>query len=137
MVDRKLLKNPNGLILGTPGSGKSFSAKREIANCFLLTSDDVIICDPEAEYAPLVERLHGQVIKISPTSTNYINPMDLNLDYSDEDSPLSLKSDFILSLCELIVGGKDGLQPVQKTIIDRCVRLVYQEIGRASCRERV
>ena len=127
MVDRKLLKNPNGLILGTPGSGKSFSAKREIANCFLLTSDDVIICDPEAEYAPLVERLHGQVIKISPTSTNYINPMDLNLDYSDEDSPLSLKSDFILSLCELIVGGKDGLQPVQKTIIDRCVRLVYQD----------
>ena len=127
MVDRKLLKNPNGLILGTPGSGKSFSAKREIANCFLLTSDDVIICDPEAEYAPLVERLHGQVIKISPISTNYINPMDLNLDYSDDESPLSLKSDFILSLCELIVGGKDGLQPVQKTIIDRCVRLVYQD----------
>ena len=127
MVDRKLLKNPNGLILGTPGSGKSFSAKREIANCFLLTTDDVIICDPEAEYAPLVERLHGQVIKISPTSTNYINPMDLNLDYSDDESPLSLKSDFILSLCELIVGGKEGLQPVQKTIIDRCVRLVYQD----------
>ena len=126
MVDRKLLKNPNGLILGTPGSGKSFSAKREIANCFLLTTDDVIICDPEAEYAPLVERLHGQVIKISPTSTDYINPMDLNLDYSDDESPLSLKSDLILSLCELIVGGKEGLQPVQKTIIDRCVRLVYQ-----------
>ena len=81
MVDRKLLKNPNGLILGTPGSGKSFSAKREIANCFLLTSDEIEILDPEAEYAPLVERLHGQVIKISPTSTNYINPMDLNLDY--------------------------------------------------------
>jgi hypothetical protein len=126
MVDRKLLKNPNGLILGTPGSGKSFSAKREIANCFLLTNDDIIICDPEAEYAPLVERLHGQVIKISPTSGDYINPMDLNLDYSDDESPLSLKSDFILSLCELIVGGKEGLQPVQKTIIDRCVRMVYQ-----------
>ena len=124
MVDRKLLKNPNGLILGTPG--KSFSAKREIANCFLLTNDDIIICDPEAEYAPLVERLHGQVIKISPTSGDYINPMDLNLDYSDDESPLSLKSDFILSLCELIVGGKEGLQPVQKTIIDRCVRMVYQ-----------
>ena len=114
----------NGLIVHN--SGKSFSAKREIANCFLLTNDDIIICDPEAEYAPLVERLHGQVIKISPTSSNYINPMDLNLDYSDDESPLSLKSDFILSLGELIVGGKEGLQPVQKTIIDRCVRLVYQ-----------
>ena len=137
MVDRKLLKNPNGLILGTPGSGKSFSAKREIANCFLLTNDDIIICDPEAEYAPLVERLHGQVIKISPTSTNYINPMDLNLDYSDDESPLSLKSDFILSLCELIVGGKEGLQPVQKTIIDRCVRLVYQTYLNDPCPENM
>ena len=126
MVDRKLLKNPNGLILGTPGSGKSFSAKREITNVFLVTDDDIIICDPEAEYGPLVEHLHGQVIKISPTSTDYINPMDLNLNYSDDENPLSLKSDFILSLCELIVGGKDGLMPVEKTIIDRCVRLVYR-----------
>ncbi|MEY8574723.1 DUF87 domain-containing protein [Oscillospiraceae bacterium 21-37] len=127
MVDRKLLKNPNGLILGTPGSGKSFSAKREIANVFLVTDDDVIICDPEAEYGPLVEHLHGQVIHISPTSADYLNPMDLNLNYSDDENPLSLKSDFLLSLCELIVGGKDGLQPVEKTIIDRCVRTVYRD----------
>ena len=127
MVDRKLLKNPNGLILGTPGSGKSFSAKREIANVFLVTNDDIIICDPEAEYGPLVEHLHGQVVKISPTSNDYLNPMDLNLNYSDDENPLSLKSDFILSLCELIVGGKDGLQPVEKTIIDRCVRSVYRD----------
>jgi len=127
MVDRKQLKNPNGLILGTPGSGKSFSAKREITNVFLITTDDIIVCDPEGEYFSLVQRLKGQVIKISPTSSQYINPMDINLNYSEDDSPLALKSDFILSLCELIVGGKEGLTPVEKSIIDRCVTLVYAE----------
>lgn len=127
MVDRKQLKNPNGLILGTPGSGKSFAAKREITNVFLITTDDIIVCDPEGEYFSLVQRLKGQVIKISPTSSQYINPMDINLNYSEDDSPLALKSDFILSLCELIVGGKEGLTPVEKSIIDRCVSLVYAE----------
>ena len=127
MVDRKLLKNPNGLILGTPGSGKSFSAKREISNVFLATNDDILIADPEAEYYPLVQRLGGQVIKISPTSRQYVNPMDLNLDYSDDESPLSLKVDFLLSFCDIVVGSKDGLQPVEKTVIDRCVRLVYRQ----------
>ena len=125
MVDRKLLKNPNGLILGTPGAGKSFAAKREIANAFLVTDDDVIISDPEAEYSPLVERFGGQVIKISPTSSQFINPMDINMNYSDDDNPIALKADFILSLCELIVGGKEGLQPVEKTVIDRCIHQIY------------
>ena len=127
MLDRKRARCPNGLKLGTPGSGKSMSCKSEILSVFLCTPDDVYICDPEAEYYPLVKRLHGQVVKVSPVSDQYINPMDLNLNYSEEDNPLSLKADFILSLCELIVGGKNGLEPVEKTIIDRCVRLVYQE----------
>jgi Type IV secretory pathway, VirB4 components len=126
MADRKKLKNPNGLFLGTPGSGKSFSAKREIVNVFLITDDDIIIADPEGEYFPLVSRLGGQVIKLSPSSTHFINPMDINADYDDED-PLTLKSDFILSMCELVVGGKEGLAPAEKTIIDRCVRLVYRD----------
>ncbi len=127
MVDRRLLKNANGLILGVPGSGKSFAAKRKITNIFLVTEDDIIITDPECEYAPLVNRLGGQVVRLSPISRQYLNPMEINPDYSDEEDPLTLKSDFILSLCELIVGGKDGLQPVEKTVIDRCTRLVYRE----------
>ena len=127
MVDRKKLKNPNGLILGTPGSGKSFSAKREITNAFFVTQDDISIGDPEGEYYPLVNALGGQVIHISPTSHDYINPMDINLDYSDDDNPLGFKSDFILSLCELIMGSRNGIEAEEKSVIDRCLPLVYQK----------
>ncbi len=137
MVDRKMLKNPNGLILGTPGSGKSFAAKREIVNSFLVTDDDIIISDPEAEYRPMVEYLGGQVIRISPTSDQYINPMDINMNYSEDDNPVMLKVDFILSLCELIMGSKDGLQPAEKTIIDRCVRQVYRKYLENPCPENI
>lgn len=125
MADRKKLKNPNGLILGTPGSGKSFAAKREITNAFLITDDDIIIADPEAEYSPLVEALEGQVIKISPISKDYVNPLDINIDYADEDNPLSLKSDFILSLFELVVGEKK-LSAEEISVIDRCLPILYK-----------
>ena len=123
MADRKKLKTPNGLILGTPGSGKSFSAKREITNVILITDDSILICDPESEYAPLVYTLGGQVIKISPTSKQFINPLDINMNYSEDDNPVVLKSDFVLSFFELIMGG---LEPVERTLIDRCVRRVYE-----------
>lgn len=122
MADRKRLKTPNGIILGTPGAGKSFAAKREITNAFLITTDDIAIIDPEAEYAPLVTALGGQVVKVSPVSNQYINPMDINLNYSEDDDPLILKSDFILSLIELMMGK---VEPDEKSIIDQCLRRVY------------
>ena len=130
MADRKKLKAPNGLYLGTPGSGKSFSAKREIINVFLATSDRILIVDPMNEYVPLVRRLGvmGEVIEISPDSPHHINPMDIKFTDNDEENPLSLKADFILSLMELVVGGKDGLEPIERTVIDRCTRLVYRDV---------
>ena len=129
MADRKKLKSANGMYLGSTGSGKSFAAKRELINVFLATRDRIVIVDPMGEYAPLVRRLGGQVIEIAPDSPNHINPMDIQLTANGDESPLSMKADFLLSLCELVVGGKEGLQPVEKTVIDRCVRLVYRELA--------
>ena len=127
MADRKKLKSANGLYLGSTGSGKSFAAKRELLNVFLaIPQDRIIVVDPMGEYAPLVRRLGGQVIEIAPDSPHLINPMDIDLSF-DEENPMALKADFILSLMELIVGGKDGLQPVERTVIDRCVRQMYRE----------
>lgn len=127
MANRSHLKNPNGLILGTPGSGKSFSVKREILDSFLKTTDDIIICDPEGEYFPLVQHLHGQLIKISSSSDQYINPMDINFEGNLDENPISTKSDFIISLCEIIVGGKYGLTAEERSVIDKCVRKIYME----------
>ena len=144
LCDRKQLKNPNGLILGTPGSGKSFAAKREMTNAFLITDDDIIICDPEAEYFSLVQRLGGQVIRLSPAGKGmdgkpqYVNPMDINLNYSEDDNPLALKSDFILSLCELVIGGKEACSPWKRPSLTAplgmCTDLSLQNPTRQKCR---
>ena len=125
MADRKRLRTPNGIILGTPGSGKSFSAKREILGTFLMTKDDIIISDPEGEYFPLVQALHGQVIKLATDSTDYINPMDIQLSHQNDKDALKIKSDFIITLCDVIAGGKDGLENDEKGIIDECIRDIY------------
>ena len=126
MLDRKNARSPNGLVFGTPGGGKSFSCKREMIGVLLKTHDHVLVCDPEGEYAPLVKLLHGQIIKLSPTSHDYLNPLDINLNYSEDENPLALKSDFVLSLCELIMGGKTGLEAIERTVIDRAVQRIYQ-----------
>lgn len=119
-------KNANGVILGTPGSGKSFSAKREIINVLLNTDDEVFIIDPEREYAPLAAMMGGESVRIAAGAKVYLNPLDMDMDYADDDDPITLKSDFINSLCETIIGGRYGLSPIQKSVIDRCVRQVYQ-----------
>lgn len=126
MGDRKKLKNPNGLILGTPGAGKSFAAKREMANAIFNTDDDVIICDPEGEYGNLVRQFNGEVIKISAKSKDYLNPLDINMNYGDGDAPLKDKANFIMSLFELVVGG-NGLTAEEKSVIDRCLPKIYNK----------
>ena len=126
MLDRKNARSPNGLVFGTPGGGKSFSCKREMVSVILKTKDFVIVSDPEGEYWPLVKLLNGQVIRLSPTSRDYVNPLDINLNYSEDENPLALKSDFVLSFCELIMGGKTGLEAIERTVIDRAVQRIYQ-----------
>ncbi|MCR4907543.1 MAG: PrgI family protein [Lachnospiraceae bacterium] len=137
LADRKKLRTPNGVILGTPGSGKSFSAKREIVGCFLVTEDDILICDPEGEYFPLVQALGGQVVRLATNSTEYLNPMDIQNSHINDREALRLKADFLITLCDMIAGGEDGLANDENGIIDRCVSKVYEEYFRDPKPERM
>ena len=126
MADRKRLRTPNGIILGTPGSGKSFAAKREIMGVFIMTDDDIIIVDPEGEYFPLVRALGGEVIRLATDSRDFLNPMDIQVVHRDDGEALKLKSDFLITLCDAIAGGKEGLANDEKGIIDDCIRDIYR-----------
>lgn len=127
IADRKKLTNPNGIVVGQPGKGKSFSVKREMTDVFITTNDDICINDPESEYRPLVEALGGTIIKLSATSKDYVNPLDINENYADDDNPLGMKSDFVLSLCELIMGNRNGIEAGERSVIDRCLPLIYRD----------
>lgn len=125
MCDRTRLNNPNGLVLGKPGTGKSFATKREIFNVFFITDEPIFICDPEGEYRPMVEALGGQVVEISAKSNDYINPLDMSSVYSDEGNPISIKSNFMISFFEIIM-SPHKLNPIDKGIIDSAVNEVYK-----------
>ncbi len=136
IANRKELLNGNGFVLGVSGSGKSFTAKREMVNLALSTTDDIIIVDPEAEYRPLIEGLGGEVINISAVSPNHINALDMEQGYGDGENPVVLKSEFLLSLCEQLVGSGQ-LSAKEKSIIDRCTAQVYHGYIRSGYRGTV
>lgn len=125
MIDNNNLLNQSSIVLGVPGSGKSFSAKELIVFLALSTDDDILICDPEGEYTALIEALGGEVIKLSASSKDHVNAMDMNSGYGDGPNPIIDKSQFILSLFEQL--DSNGLGPKEKSIIDRCVNKVYKK----------
>ena len=126
LFDRKGLKAPNAFILGTPGGGKSFAAKREAIGVLLSDpKSEVIIIDPEREYTNVALNFDGEIVHISAGSKDHISPMDVTMDYSDDDDPLVLKQEFILSLMEVLIGGKYGLTATQRSLIDRACSLTY------------
>ena len=126
MADMEELGNQNSLIFGIPGFGKTMESKLKIINTMISSDDHVIILDPESEYRTLVEALGGQMIVLSPTSRDHINPLDINLKYGDDRAAAKMKIDFILSLMELIIGGKFGLEPIEMSIIDVALTSIYE-----------
>ena len=125
MVNKANLLNQSSFLLGVPGSGKSFSAKELIVFLALSTEDDILLCDPEGEYSALIKALGGEVVSISASSRDHINAMDMTEGYGDGVNPVVDKSEFILSLFEQL--DKKGLGPKEKSIIDRCTALVYED----------
>lgn len=129
LYNRQSFANPNGCILGMPGSGKSFKAKEEMINVILNTDDEIYIIDPEREYTPLARALGGTVVRLANGSNVHINPFDLNILNVDEEGgdPVKTKANFIETICEIAIGGKYGLAPIEKTLISRCTMMIYDE----------
>lgn len=136
IADRRQLLNGNSFILGVSGGGKSFAAKGEIINQVLSSNADIIIIDPEREYSALVNALGGEIINISATSPSHINAMDMSKNYGDGANPVILKSEFIMSLCEQLIGGSN-LGAKQKSIIDRCAAGVYRNYQQSDYQGKV
>lgn len=128
LYDRTTEANPNGCILGMPGAGKSFAAKREMVNVLLNTEDEVYVIDPEGiDYTPLANAMGGSVVKLAAGTKTYVNPFDLNIDnHDDNGDPVKVKTDFIEAICNIAIGGRLGLSPIEKSIIDRCVSKIYE-----------
>jgi type IV secretory pathway VirB4 component len=139
LLNRKELGNPHGFIFGTSGFGKSMGTKGEIWECFWRTNDDIIIIDPDGEFTKLVKLLGGQVIEVSNSAKTKFNPFDINQYYGGEEdpNPVAFKSDFIISLIEVTLNYHDGIDPVMRSIIDRCVREIYKAYLDAPCEENV
>lgn len=130
MFNRRILPSPHGLIFAIPGSGKSLITKEEITQVALGSKDDILILDPQNEYIDLVKKLHGECIDVSSSSSTYLNPMDICVGYSaDDKNPINFKTQFMHSLCELMLGGKEGLTPMQKSLIDKCTIECYENIA--------
>ena len=125
LCNKANLMNPNAFLLGVPGSGKSFSAKELIVFLALATKDDILVCDPEGEYGPLVKALGGEVIRIAAGSHDHINAMDMVDDYGDGGDPIIDKSEFLMSLIGEL--DKSLVGPKEHSIIDRCAKEVYHQ----------